>query len=182
MYEPATDADVPALVALINRAYRGNIGSGWSTEEAYLVGDRTTDALLRDDLAKKPAASLLKWQEAGEADIIGCVWLEPVGGSTWYLGSLAIDPRKQNGGLGRTMLKAAEDWARNQGAECIRMSVTNVREALIAWYLRQGYERTGATERFPYGDDRYGKPLRDDLCFVVLEKHFERLRRDKRLL
>lgn len=64
-------------------AYRDNTGSGWSTEEAYLVGDRTTDALLRDDLAKKPSASLLKWQE-GEADIIGCVWLGPVGGSTWY--------------------------------------------------------------------------------------------------
>jgi ribosomal protein S18 acetylase RimI-like enzyme len=173
MYTPATDADIPALVALINRAYRGNTGSGWSTEEAYLVGVRTTDALLRDDLAKKPSASLLKWQEAGEVDIAGCVWLEPVGGSTWYLGSLAIDPVKQNGGLGRTMLKAAEDWARNQGAECIRMSVTNVREALIAWYLRRGYERTGTIEPFPYGDDRFGKPLRDDLCFVVLEKRFE---------
>ena len=49
---PATDADIPALVALINRAYRGDTGSGWSTEEAYLVGERTTDARLRDDLAK----------------------------------------------------------------------------------------------------------------------------------
>ncbi len=72
------------------------------------------------------------------------------------------------------MLRAAEDWARNQGAQCIRMSVTNVREALIAWYLRRGYERTGATEPFPYGDVRLGKPLHDDLCFVVLEKRFER--------
>jgi hypothetical protein len=95
MYELATDADVPALVALINRAYRGNIGSGWSTEEAYLVGDRTTDALLRDDLAKKPAASLLKWQEVGEADIIGCVWLEPVGGSSgiWVRSRLILGNR-----------------------------------------------------------------------------------------
>ena len=33
MYIPATDADIPALVALINRAYRGDTGSGWSTEE-----------------------------------------------------------------------------------------------------------------------------------------------------
>ncbi len=52
------------------------------------------------------------------------------------------------------------------------MTVINVRETLIAWYLRRGYAKTGATEAFPYGDDRFGKPLRDDLCFVVLEKTF----------
>ncbi len=27
-----------------------------------------------------------------------------------------------------------------------------------------------AAKPFPYGDDRFGAPLRDDLCFVVLEK------------
>ncbi|MFZ0599836.1 MAG: hypothetical protein WAN05_00310 [Roseiarcus sp.] len=38
-----------------------------------------------ETISQKALASLLKWQEAGESDIIGCVWLEPVGGSTWYL-------------------------------------------------------------------------------------------------
>ena len=51
------------------------------------------------------------------------------------------------------------------------MSVINVREALIAWYLRRGYHKTGETRPFPYGDDRFGTPLRDDLGFVVLEKN-----------
>ena len=50
------------------------------------------------------------------------------------------------------------------------MTVINVRDTLIAWYLRRGYQRTGATEPFPYGNDRVGKPLRPDLAFVVLEK------------
>jgi ribosomal protein S18 acetylase RimI-like enzyme len=170
MYTPAIDEDIPEIVALMNRAYRGNTGSGWSTEDAYITGDRTTEALFRADLAGSPSASLLKWRDEEEASIVGCVWLEPADNSTWYLGSLAIDPRKQNGGLGRTMLQAAEEWARARGAERMRMSVTNVREALIAWYLRRGYERTGKTEPFPYGDDRFGTPLRDDLCFVILEK------------
>ncbi len=51
------------------------------------------------------------------------------------------------------------------------MTVVNVREVLIAWYLRRGYHKTGETNPFPYGDDRFGKPLRDDLNFVVLEKN-----------
>ena len=179
MFSPASDEDIPQIVALTNRAYRGNTGSGWSTEKAYLDGERTTEALLRGDLARKPSASLLKWQDGHEDNIVGSVWLEPRGDSTWYLGSLAIDPGKQNGGLGRTMLQAAEDWARDHGAERVRMSVINLREALIAWYLRRGYEKTGEIEPFPYGDNRFGKPLRDDLSFVVLEKSLGKVANDR---
>jgi hypothetical protein len=47
---------------------------------------------------------------------------------------------------------------------------TNVRDALIGWYLRRGHRKTGETEPFPYGDDRFGAPLRDDLSFLLLEK------------
>ena len=50
------------------------------------------------------------------------------------------------------------------------MHVVNVRDAPIAWYLRRGARKTGETEPFPYGDDRFGAPLRDDLSFLVLEK------------
>ncbi len=171
MYRPIADSDIPAIVGLMNRAYRGaDNSSGWSTEQAYLAGDRTTEALLRADIKAKPSASLLKWQDERADGITGCVWLEPINEDTWYLGSLTVDPQQQDGGLGRTMLAAAEDWVRERGAKRVRMTVINVREALIAWYLRRGYSKTGATERFPYEDDRFGKPLRDDLCFVVLEK------------
>lgn len=46
MFAPVTDADVPRVVALMNRAYRGSGPSaGWSTEAAYLSGDRTTEPL-----------------------------------------------------------------------------------------------------------------------------------------
>jgi hypothetical protein len=50
------------------------------------------------------------------------------------------------------------------------MTVVNVRKTLIAWYERRGYALTGETKPFPYGDERFGRPLRDDLHFVVLEK------------
>ena len=72
--------------------------------------------------------------------------------------------------LGKILLSAAEQWVRDRGGKRIRMHVVNVRDALIAWYLRRGYRKTGESEPFPYGDDRFGAPLRDDLRFLVLEK------------
>ncbi|EIF28005.1 acetyltransferase [Burkholderia sp. Ch1-1] len=173
MYRPITDEDIPAIVKLVNRAYRGSgETAGWSSGEAYLAGDRTTEALLRADLKERPSALLLKWQDDLVEGICGCVWLEPMGEGTWYLGMLATEPERQNSGLGRAMLAAAEEWVREHGAKRIRMSVINVREALVAWYLRRGYAKTGEVERFPYGDNQFGKPLRNDLCFVILEKTF----------
>lgn len=174
MYVPISDEDVPAVAALMNRAYRGVGGArGWAVETDYLAGDRTTTEALRAELAAKPAARLMKWVDGPENSFSGCVGLEPLGGDVWYLGSFAIDPELQNGGLGRVMLAAAEDWARQRGGRRMRMTVINMREALIAWYLRRGYHKTGETEPFPYGDDRFGAPLRDDLSFLVLERDLE---------
>jgi len=170
MFVAIQDDDVPRIVLLMNRAYRGaGSSAGWNTEAAYIAGDRTTEALLRAEIAEKPAASLLK-SDDGNGTLQACVWLEPLGDGAWYLGSLAIDPERQNAGLGRTLLTAAEQWIAARGGTRVRMSVVNVRETLIAWYLRRGYRATGETIAFPYGDNRFGTPLRNDLCFVVLEK------------
>ena len=155
----------------MNRAYRGDgATAGWTSEGAYIGGDRTTAARLRADLAAKPDACFLKWTDPRNGSLLGCVWLEPVGGEIWYLGSLAAEPRLQNSGLGRSILTAAEAWLAARGARRVRMTVVNVREALIAWYLRRGYHLTGQTEPFPYDDNRFGTPLRKDLAFVILEK------------
>jgi ribosomal protein S18 acetylase RimI-like enzyme len=170
MFLPATDNDVRDIVNLMNRAYRGTGAAGWSTQESYLSGDRITEDALRADLLAKPRASLLKWEDAEPGSLLGCVWIEPLDEDVWYLGSLATDPTRQTSGLGKTLLSAAEHWVRERGGKRIRMNVVNVRDALIAWYLRRGYHKTGETEPFPYGDYRFGAPLRDDLSFLVLEK------------
>jgi ribosomal protein S18 acetylase RimI-like enzyme len=170
MFYQAADDDVPGIVRLMNRAYRDAGSAGWSTQEPYLSGDRITEDGLRADLIAKPEASLLKWGDPEGGPLLGCVWIEPLDDNVWYLGSLATDPALQNSGLGRTLLSAAEQWVRERGGKRIRMNVVNVRDALIAWYVRRGYAKTGETEPFPYGDDRFGAPLRDDLSFLVLEK------------
>jgi hypothetical protein len=47
--------------------------------------------------------------------------------------------------------------------------VIHQRETLLAWYQRRGYRVTGK-QPFPYGDERLGRPLQDDLFFDVLER------------
>lgn len=172
---PATEADHAAVVDLANRAYRGTgLDASWNVENV-IEGQRIDLDLLREDLAAKPNAKLLLWRnEAGS--LLGCVWLEPIQSpdqkkaGVWYLGLLAVDPKLQKQQLGSTLLAAAEEYARTHGARQIRMTVVNVRVPLIAWYLRRGYTLTGETEPFPYGDNRFGRPLRDDLHFAVLTK------------
>ena len=164
----ATEADYPEIIALTNKAFRGTgPDASWNIEDV-IDGDRINESLLREDLARAPDGHLLIWREAGEH--LGHVRLDPVGGGTWYLAMLTVRPDRQDQQLGRRLLSASEDFARARGGRRIRMTVVNVRDTLIAWYERRGYALTGETEPFPYGDNRYGVPNRDDLTFVVLER------------
>jgi ribosomal protein S18 acetylase RimI-like enzyme len=171
---PVREPDYPAVVALANLAYRGGLetgaAAGWNVESGIVAGPRLNEAQLREDLAAKPQAHLLLYCEAEDGPPLGSVWLEPAAAGAWYLGLLTIHPSLQDRGLGRDLLAAAEAFAREHGAVRMRMTVLNVRGALIAWYERRGYRRTGETQPFPYGDDRFGTPLRDDLEFVVLDR------------
>ena len=171
--QPATDPDLPAVVQLMNRAFRGK-GSkaGWSTEADYIEGDRTTLPLLQDQVASTPDGHLLIARDAAAQSLQGSVWLHQTSPLVWYLGSLTVDPTLQNAGTGRQLLAAAEQWLLERGAKLIQMRVVNVRETLIAWYVRRGYHLPGETHPFPYDDHRFGRPLRNDLAFVVLEKSF----------
>jgi ribosomal protein S18 acetylase RimI-like enzyme len=167
----ATEAYYAAIVDLVNLAFRGTGPSAsWNVETGFVEGQRLNESLLREDLASKPHAHLLMYRDDTSEALLGCVWLEPSQDGVWYMGLLAVQPDRQNKQLGRTLLTSAEDFAREHGGRRIRMTVVNVRNTLIAWYERRGYALTGETRPFPYGDERFGRPLRDDLSFVVLEK------------
>ena len=167
----AVEADYAGVVDLANLAFRGSgANASWNTEAVFIEGQRLDESLLREDLAAKPEARLLTYRDEADGPLLGTVLLEERDGGVWYLGLLSIRPDLQKRQLGRRLLAAAEDFARERGGRRIRMSVVNVRDTLIAWYQRRGYRLTGETQPFPYGDDRIGRPLRDDLHFVVLEK------------
>jgi ribosomal protein S18 acetylase RimI-like enzyme len=180
LLERVVESDFADVVALANLAYRGlgkpegHADVSWNLEAGLVEGPRLTEATLRDDLAEKP--ELLVWRDDPVLPdglirpLMGTVWMKDRGDGVWYLGLLTVRPEVQNRQLGRTLLTAAEEYARERGGRRITMTVLSGRDALMGWYERRGYRKTGEIEPFPYGDVRMGTPLRDDLYFVVMER------------
>ncbi|MFJ5226393.1 GNAT family N-acetyltransferase [Streptomyces sp. NPDC088400] len=167
-YRDAVAADTEAVVALVESAYRGDSSrTGWTTEADILEGQRTDPQGVLD-VIEAPGSRLLMVERDGE--LVACCQLEHRGEAA-YFGMFAVRPGAQGGGLGRRILAEAERTARAAwGVREMQMTVISVREDLIAWYERRGYRRTGKLSPFPYGDERFGIPQRDDLAFELLVK------------
>ena len=168
---PAQPADVAALVALVNSAYRGDSSrAGWTTEASLLDGQRVDAERLYETLATPDNTILL---HAPTGLPIACVHLERTG-TDCYLGMLTVQPTTQAKGLGRQLLYSAERWAIDRWqSQTMHMTVITQRLELLAWYERRGYVRTGVRKPFPYGDTRFGEPRRPDLQFEVLSKRLQ---------
>ena len=165
----AEERDVPAVVALIESAYRGEASrAGWTTEADLLDGQRTdADAVLA--VVRAPGRVMLLAEADGQ--LAGCCQLERRPPAEAYFGMFSVRPGRQGQGWGRQILAEAERLARDDwGATTMVMSVLAPRGELIAWYERRGYRRTGESRPFPYGNARAGIPKRPDLSFVVLSK------------
>ena len=165
----AAAADVDDIVALVESAFRGEASrAGWTTEADLLDGRRTGPDEIAAIVADPDQVILVERDAA--AALLASVNLRRAGDRAW-LGMLAVRPTLQGGGTGRRVVAGAETFAREHwGARVMRMKVIVQRAELIAWYERRGYRRCGETAPFPYGDERFGLPKRDDLSFVVLEK------------
>jgi GNAT superfamily N-acetyltransferase len=165
----ARAADVPALVELVNSAYRGDSSRrGWTTE-ADLVGGLRVDAAALEEIISRPDEALLVLR-AG-AGPFACAHVRQLGGEVAYVGLLTVRPALQGSGVGRQMLAAAERYAEAEfGARFMEMTVISEREELVAWYERRGYRPTGETRPFPHNEERFGVPKRDDVRLVVLRR------------
>jgi ribosomal protein S18 acetylase RimI-like enzyme len=167
-FRPAAREDVPALVELVESAYRGEASrAGWTTEADLLEGQRTDPEGVLEVIEKPDGLLLTVWDQDV---LVACCQLEHRG-SHAYFGMFAVRPVRQGAGLGKVVIAEAERLARDEwGVERMQMTVIVQREDLIAWYERRGYTRTGELVPFPYGDERFGVPTRDDLRFEVLTK------------
>jgi ribosomal protein S18 acetylase RimI-like enzyme len=171
-FRDATPLDVDAIVALVESAYRGDTSRrGWTTEADLLDGRRTGIDDVSNSITQPRSVILLAEQNHA---LLACAHVAEEDGAG-YFGMFSVQPHLQGAGIGKRVLAEAErlvgdDWR----LPTLRMTVIDIREELIAFYERRGYRRTGVFKPFPYGDERFGLPKREDLRFEVLEKDLSR--------
>lgn len=125
----ATEFDLPGLTALINRAFK--------VEAFFIVRDRLS---LEEARAFFQKGRFLVADEQGA--LAGTVYVE-LRGDRSYLGLLSVDPDLQKSGLGRRMMAAAEEFAREMGSHHMDLTVVNLRTELPPLYRKLGYSENG---------------------------------------
>ncbi|MBB5787103.1 GNAT family N-acetyltransferase [Jiangella mangrovi] len=135
--EAADDAAlVDRLTGLVNEVYAASETGLWL-----------------DGASRTSAAEMAGFIRAGEIAVarvgdrtIGCVRIQRWDASTGEFGMLAADPDHRGGGVGRALVRFAEEQSRGEGRTIMRLELlvprtwTHPAKAFLAqWYERRGY-------------------------------------------
>jgi len=134
----ASPDDVEALVSLINEAY--------IVEQFFVTGPRISAA---DILALMENGIVLLGTVPG-SEIVGSVYIEPRG-DRGYIGLLSVSPGLQGQGIGRWLMRSAEERLGASGCSVADIRVVSLRTELPPFYEKLGYVHQG-TE--PFEDSR----------------------------
>jgi GNAT superfamily N-acetyltransferase len=99
-------------------------------------------------------------------EMLGCIRVEVADQkSTASFGMLSVPKRNQRRGIGRQLVLAAEDWARQKNCSRMEISVVNIRTPVVEFYERLNYKAFGE----PIGFDEMlgGKFLGDEYKGIV---------------
>jgi N-acetylglutamate synthase-like GNAT family acetyltransferase len=125
----AEESDLPALMGLINKAFK--------VEAFFIVRDRL---IAEETLAYFRKGRFLLAEE--NRTLTGVVYVE-LRGDRSYLGLLSVDPSLQKSGVGRRLMAAAEEFAREMGSRHMDLTVVNLRTELPPFYRKLGYTENG---------------------------------------
>jgi GNAT superfamily N-acetyltransferase len=140
-------AEAAEVMRVINAAFK-------PAESFFVDGDRIDLQNVRDHFE---TGVFLVTEDLG-----GVVYVEKRGERA-YFGLLSVDPARQRGGVGKKLIAAAEEYAREIGCGAMDIHVVNLRTELPPFYRSLGYEETG-TEEF------HGEPVKMPCHFVVMAK------------
>jgi GNAT superfamily N-acetyltransferase len=134
----ADDASlVDELARLINRA--------------YAVGE---DGLWVEGTLRTSAAQVAELVRGGgtlvatvDGEIVGCGCVKALDATTAVLGFVSTSPERQGSGVGREIVRSAEELVRSRGATTMQLEllvpkgwVHPHKDRLRAWYTRLGYQ------------------------------------------
>jgi predicted N-acetyltransferase YhbS len=153
----ATEADFDAVMRLINNAFE--------VERFFKAEDRVNAPMLQEYFRK--GVFLLS---EDDRKLTGCIFVElkPATGHQpprAYFGLLSVDPSLQKSGIGRRLVAAAEEFARESGAHFMDITVVNLRTELPPIYEKLGYTIIG-TEPFPATQ----MPITQPCHFICMSK------------
>jgi GNAT superfamily N-acetyltransferase len=131
MVRTATPEDAPALVELINLAYR--------VEDFFVFGNRVDLAGVLERM-RRPGGRFLVIDDPARGAPVATLFLEPHG-DQGYFGLLAVHPEAQGRGLARRVIAAAEEHFRAAGFREMLIDVVTLRTELFPFYEALGYEQ-----------------------------------------
>lgn len=148
----ATQVDLPAILKLVNSAFE--------VERFFKNQDRLNAAELEEYFR---SGVFLLTEDTGT--VTGCIYVTRSGDRA-YFGLLAIDPGRQKTGIGRRLVAAAEEFARETGARFMDLRIINLRTELPGIYAKLGYRVTGTA---PYPSER-AHMLTQPVHFICMSK------------
>jgi GNAT superfamily N-acetyltransferase len=141
---PVSAADDAALLADLRD--RINAAYAEAEEELWVPG---TDRIAADRVAEIVAAGELAVARV-DSRVVGSVRVRRLDDGTGFFGLLAVHPDDQGLGVGRELVRFAEDLMREAGASEMELRLLVPRagsdpgkEGLHGWYTRLGYRLTG---------------------------------------
>jgi GNAT superfamily N-acetyltransferase len=140
---PPTAADDPALVADLTR--RINAAYGAAEEELWFPGNERIESTRVAEIVQAGELAVARIDER----VVGSIRIRAPEAKAGYFGLLAVDPAEQGRGIGRDLIRFAEDVSRERGADWMELRLlvpgagTNPGKTLLYdWYSRLGYETT----------------------------------------
>lgn len=130
----ATEQDFNSILRLVNTAFK---------VEMFF---KSEDRLTASDLASHFKTGTFLVSEYGP-QMTGCIYVQRIADRA-YFGLLSIDPSRQKTGIGRRLVAAAEEFARELGARFMDIRIIHLRAELPGIYAKLGYQITG-TQPYP---------------------------------
>jgi GNAT superfamily N-acetyltransferase len=130
------EARVQELARLINAAYTVGEAGLWVEGTARIMPAEVAEAIRSGGML---AATV-------DSRIVGCACVRPLDVATADLGLVSVAPEQWGGGVGRELVRRAEDLMRSRGVATAQLELLVPRgwvhpekDRLRAWYVRLGY-------------------------------------------
>jgi GNAT superfamily N-acetyltransferase len=168
--ELATTSDVAQIVDIINKAFRA--GETYRVPGTYVRTN--TEEVQKDVEGSSPAKRcyVLRGRVSSDStrdEILGTATLTLVNGQEAEFGRFAMRTDLHGKQLGKRLMAALEQTAKNEGRTRMLMMVASLNSRLVKVYQERGFELTGFQEETTYGHTV--RPECGTLYFVQMAKN-----------